>query len=105
MNHADLLADVGGLADELGVRWLSVPAPFYGSPGQRGHLTGFPDLFLAGPGGIAFAEVKTGGQLDPDQEDWRDVLVAAGATWHLWQPIDWLDGRIRRELQRLASPV
>jgi hypothetical protein len=99
MDHDVLVARIGELADRAGVRWVYFPR----SIGLRGHR-GFPDLVLAGPGGLALAECKTGTQLEPDQEAWRDVLRAAGAAWHLWHPADLWNGRILTELNRLGRP-
>lgn len=99
MNHDQLLGDVGDLADELGVFWLHLPARFYG----RGSWKGFPDLLLLGPRGLLFAEIKTGGALEPAQRAWRDRLTSAGAQWRLWQPADFLTGKIRAELERIAG--
>ena len=97
MNHDVLVDRVGELADQAGVRWVYFPR----SIGLRGHR-GFPDLVLAGPGGLALAEAKTD-ELEPDQEAWRDILRASGAAWHLWHPVDLWNGRIAAELNRLAG--
>lgn len=98
VTHDEVITQIGQLADELGVRWVYYPRTVQ----LRGHR-GAPDVLLAGPGGVAFAEVKTGTGLEPDQAVWRDVLQAAGARWHLWQPVSLWDGSVRGELQRLAA--
>ena len=64
---------------------------------------GLPDLLLAGPGGIAFMEAKTGSSLSGDQILWRDTLRAAGATWALVQPGSLWDGSADQTLHRLAG--
>jgi hypothetical protein len=65
---------------------------------------GFPDLAIAGPGGLLLPETKsTTGSLDPDQRRWRDVLLASGQPWRLWRPQQWLSGQIRAELEALAK--
>jgi hypothetical protein len=97
MTHDELIARIGQRADDLGLLWAYWPS----SVRLRGHR-GAPDMLLAGPGGIAFAEVKTGTALEPDQVTWRDMLTAAGARWYVWHPAGLWDGSIRRELGKLA---
>lgn len=64
----------------------------YRTPVQ-GDGAGWPDLVLVRER-IVFAELKIHpptvkrGRLEPDQEEWRARLVAAGAEWHLWRPAD-----------------
>ena len=52
---------------------------------------GFPDLVLVHRRrGVIFAELKSHrGVLSDEQRVWRDQLVAAGASWHVWKPADW----------------
>jgi len=65
---------------------------------------GFPDLAIAGPGGLLLPETKSAsGSLDADQRRWRDVLLASGQRWRLWKPQQWLSGEIQEELQALAK--
>jgi hypothetical protein len=65
---------------------------------KKGHYAtfqagakGYPDLTLARAGdGILFVELKTDtGKLRPEQEEWRDTILAAGGEWHLWRPSDY----------------
>jgi hypothetical protein len=59
---------------------------------------GFPDLMLVGRT-VMFRELKRElGKLRPDQEAWRDALVAAGADWGVWRPSDLRLGVIEDEL-------
>ena len=65
---------------------------FRAKPGERGGLTprGWPDLVIAGPGGLVFRELKSArGRLDPGQ--WRvyHQLTEAGADYQIWRPRDW----------------
>jgi hypothetical protein len=75
---------------------------------SRKTRAGWPDLFIAGPGGQAVAELKTEARRDqatPEQELWLEVLTYGGAAAYLWTPRDWLEGAIQRELERLARPL
>ena len=65
---------------------------------------GFLDLVIAGPGGVAFIELKSDkGRLSPDQKYWANVLAEAGMEVHLWRPAHWTNGRIMPVLERLAG--
>lgn len=76
------------------------------------HLTrpqklgkGFPDLVIAGPGGVLYRELKMpGGSLSPEQVSWKWTLLTSGQNWAVWQPADLESGKIERELARLAEP-
>ena len=52
---------------------------------------GFPDLTLARPPRVIFAELKVGkGKLSPDEEIWREILEQCpGIEYYLWTPEDW----------------
>jgi hypothetical protein len=98
--HDQVIARIGELADERSLKWVYFPS----SVQMRGHR-GFPDLLVAGSGGVAFAEIKTGTSLEQGQILWRDVLQAGGAcAWCLWQPVSLHDGTVTAELDRLAVP-
>ena len=50
---------------------------------------GFPDLVLANPPRLVFAELKSRKKkLEPNQEKWRDILLACGQEWYLWYEED-----------------
>ena len=51
---------------------------------------GFPDLVLARPGRLVFAELKREGE-DPtdEQEIWHALLRSAGEEMYVWRPSDW----------------
>lgn len=69
--------------------------------------SGFPDLTLVRER-VVFVELKRqhkAAQLRPDQELWRDRLLAAGAEWYCWRPLD-VDECMRvlgRRRQRAAT--
>jgi hypothetical protein len=70
---------------------------------SRGSSSGYPDLTVAGPNGVIFAELKSAvGKLRPDQVTWRDQLLTAGARWHLWRPADLAAGTIAAELAAIS---
>jgi hypothetical protein len=64
---------------------------------------GFPDLVLAGPGGVLFREIKSEtGRITDGQARWIQLLRRGGADVKVWQPVDWIAERIHAELRRLA---
>jgi hypothetical protein len=58
----------------------------------QGDGKGFPDLVLARPPRVIFAELKTAkGKLGPEQENWLAALTACpGVEVYVWRP-DQLD--------------
>ena len=69
-----------------------------------GDGKGFPDLVLAGAGGILYRELKTdAGRLRPEQVVWLRTLKSAGASADVWRPADLRSGRIERELRAVRS--
>lgn len=72
---------------------------------RRSAGIGFPDLCIAGPGGVVFAELKNDVLAPtPEQMTWLGMLVEGGAEAYLWRPEQWLDGTIAAVLARLAKP-
>jgi hypothetical protein len=66
---------------------------------------GFPDLVLAGPGGVVYAELKNDTlQPTPEQMTWLGMPDAGGAEAYLWRPAQWQDETIHAVLARLAKP-
>jgi hypothetical protein len=82
MTEKQLQGNIVLAARELG--WMvSFAWKSYNSP------AGWPDLVLAKPPKLIFAELKSQkGKLRPEQERWRDALIACGQEWHLWRPSD-----------------
>ena len=75
---------------------------------SRRTAAGWPDLFIAGPGGQIVVELKTvarRNRVSAEQSLWLDVLALNGAAAYLWTPADWVAGAIQNELQRLARPL
>ena len=67
---------------------------------SRRSKGGFPDLVLW-RNRLLFVELKsTKGTLRRDQRVTLDGLAAAGASVHIWRPIDWITGAIEHELRR-----
>jgi hypothetical protein len=95
---------VTDLAELLGYSWAHF-RPAQTAHGWRTPVSGplgagFPDLVLARPGRhsgmpgetpgrLIFAELKRhGGRLTADQERVGELLLTAGAEWHVWWPQD-----------------
>jgi hypothetical protein len=75
-------------------RWLTA---------VQGDGKGYPDLTIAGPGGVMWRELKTDrGVLRPEQKVWIARLVESSADAAVWKPRDLQSGRIAGELQALA---
>jgi len=48
---------------------------------------GYPDCCFAKPGRLIFAELKSeAGKVSEKQQEWLDILRAAGAETYLWKP-------------------
>lgn len=65
--------------------------------------SGLPDLIIAGPGGVLFAEVKPGtwSMLRPQQTTWRHMLLASGAYHVVWTQADVDNGKVRAGLDAI----
>ncbi len=101
MLEEQLLAEVMARCEQLAVACVHVSAVHHNR--RRQNLIGFPDLFLCGPGGVAFRELKReGGWLRPTQTNWKYRLLAAGQDWGVWQPSDLETGKVDKELAALA---
>lgn len=62
---------------------------FYQTPVQADG-TGWPDLVLAKPGRLIFAELKSEtGHASPEQMLWLKLLDAAGGECYVWKPSDY----------------
>lgn len=92
MSERDLQDAIVELAQRLG--WL-----VYHTHNSRHSASGFPDLTMAQPGRLIFAELKReDGHPTGEQIDWFNTLSTAGARCYIWRPSDWRDGTIERIL-------
>lgn len=61
---------------------------------------GFPDLVIAKPGRLIFAELKSArGVLSPAQIEWACSLRGSGALHRVWRPEHWLGDEIENVLR------
>lgn len=98
MRESELLSLVTDRADELGLLWHHCRDSRH-CDGTRG----FPDLLLAGPGGVLLAELKSDtGSSGPGQPRWRWSLAAVGVPAVTWWPRDWRSGAVSAALEVLA---
>jgi hypothetical protein len=100
MNHADFVHHVTRRADHIGLLW------HYCSNSRlcQGNR-GMPDLlFVSLSGnGILWAELKTdkAPALSPDQSAYKWALIANGAKWDIFTPLDLDTGRIDNALKEI----
>lgn len=98
MSEEQLYEAVRDLAVRLGLL-------LYHTRDSRRSYSGFPDLVIAGAGGVLFRELKKAGQdPTPEQHIWLTALTAAGADAAVWRPADLRSDRVRTELQQLRRP-
>lgn len=99
MSETRLMAEV---RDRAGAHGLLT---FHSYDSRRDWGPGFPDLVIAGPGGVRFIECKDmRGSLSDDQREWWAVLSAARVPWSLWRPVHLARGEIDAELAALGRP-
>lgn len=103
MTEDQLLEEVVRLCAERGITPVHIDQPYRNRKTHLRTLTGFPDLFVCGPRGVAFRELKKEGRVNlrPAQTVWKYRLLAAGQNWDVWKPSDLESGRIERELDAL----
>lgn len=66
---------------------------------SRGSDPGFPDLCMARPPRVVFAELKSEcGKLTPAQREWLSCLAACGVKVYVWTPREW--EQVEATLQR-----
>ena len=98
MTHDEIVAEIQARAERRGV------LTHYCGSAERCHGDrGAPDLVLAGPHGVAWIEVKTGGDtMRPDQTTWKYQLLASGQEHYVIR-VDVLDSVVDKLLDRLAG--
>jgi len=102
MSESELVTQI--LAECRQLRLCVYRTPRSDRGGVKAGGRGFPDLVIAGPGGLAFRECKSrDGETSAEQDEWAWQLRQAGADWAVWRPADWGSGRIRAELRQLAG--
>jgi hypothetical protein len=98
MSEAQLMRAIRELA-----KWLGLLA-FHSTDSRRDSCAGFPDLVIAGRGGVIYREAKTDrGRLRPEQMDWISILQLGGADVAVWRPCDLTSGVIEKELKQLTK--
>jgi hypothetical protein len=98
VGEAQLMEAIRDLSRLFGLR------VFHCYDARRGWGRGYPDLTIAGNGGVIFRECKTErGKTSAEQDDWAVVLQAAGQDWAIWRPSDLTSGRIQRELEKVRG--
>lgn len=83
MSEADYQKRITDYCDLLGLKW-------HHETDSRKTKSGWPDLVIAGPGAVIFAELKKqNGRVSASQQEWLDKLSGAGARVYVWRPSDW----------------
>jgi hypothetical protein len=100
MHESEWQLRITDYCDQLHLKW-------HHETDSRRTREGWPDLVIAGPGGIAIVELKTDekrSKVSPGQKAWLDVLYDAPTTGVLvdvWRPRHWTS-KVMPELRRLA---
>jgi hypothetical protein len=98
MSEDELQENIRELCDLLGLAVQHI------HDSRRCWLSGWPDITIIGPAGLLFRELKSEtGKPTPEQTAVGYKIKAAGASWKLWRPSDWLAGRIEAELRGIAG--
>lgn len=97
MLERDLQNNVIEMAERLGCM-------VYHTFDSRRSQPGFPDLVIVGKRRILYVELKRQGKkLTPQQQSWREAVERTaqrgGHEYHLWRPLDWLDGTVEEALR------
>lgn len=77
----------------------------YHTHDSRGSRKGWPDLVVAGPGGVIFRELKIPPRKPTmEQQRWLDLLTQLGDDATVWTPEHWRTGEIAQTFARLCQP-
>jgi hypothetical protein len=83
VSEAEFQKKITQLCDFLRLTW-------HHETDSRRSKKGFPDLVIAGPNGVIFAELKTDtGRVTPEQNRWIEALRLGGAIAQVWRPRNW----------------
>lgn len=95
MTEAQWQRRITDLCDLLGLMW-------HHETDSRRSKKGFPDLVIAGPNGVIFAELKSNtGKVSDAQQAWvRQINTGGGEAW-VWRPTHW--DLVMRRLYALAG--
>jgi hypothetical protein len=93
MSEAQFQKRITDYCDLLGLKW-------HHETDSRKSKKGFPDLVIAGRGGVIFAELKAQkGRVTNAQADWIGAVLLGGGRAYVWRPSDWPEvEQILREL-------
>ena len=98
MTEAQLMEAIRTICAQLGLH------AYHATDSRRNWGPGFPDLVIAGIGGVLWRECKTqAGGTSPTQRRWGYILQASRQDWAVWRPRDLLDGTIARQLTTIAG--
>lgn len=96
--HDRFQKQVTDLADTLGLSWFH-------NPDSRRIRAGLPDLIIIGPGGVIYAEIKTGtGVLNPAQRKIIRLLRQSHQLVYVWRPGSLKSGQIYAALVEISKP-
>lgn len=107
MTESELTTEVIRLCGKYSALWHHCP-----DSRRCEGSTGFPDLVIAGPGGVIFAECKSdGGETTAEQDNWAFILTTTALysklqrlqhVYYLWRPQNLESGEIE-QLIRLIT--
>lgn len=101
MTERELQRAVVALIKQYGLRYYAVS-----DSRKVASCRGYPDLTIAGPGGVLFRELKVSkSKMRPEQDDWIDLLTLAGESAGYWWPADLDSGKIESELAQIAPDL
>lgn len=60
----------------------------WATPGE-GDIKGFPDIVAVRGERIVIAELKVSTDKTPEQQEWLNAFVMAGAETYTWRPDEW----------------
>ena len=97
MSEKALDRSIAAIASDLGLLR-------YHTWNSQNSASGFPDLVLAGKGGVLFRELKREDSMPtPAQVKWLRALKAAGADSGVWRPSDLICGTVAAECAAIAG--